>query len=342
MENQQAPYGRIDSLETNPMSSAVKKEILLVSGILGLCIVVFHYLGEGMGKVVLDLVKSGALPYDFAMQQVIQILYTILTILVPFAIGALVIKKIQKRDVLLPFDKPKSGILFAEALGIGCIAIVVANLATAVIVAIFGGVGIEFDSYKPESPTTTYQLLWMLLSNAVVPALVEEFALRGVILQSLRKYGDAFAVLASALIFGMMHGNMTQFPFAFILGAVLAVLVLITGSLWTSMAVHLINNIYSVLMTTVYDRGDDMLTAMITVSVYTLAAIYGVIALVYFLGMHRGMDLIRARNMPGGPSKVGVGIYRRQAWLYTIISPPMIVALVLLVKELVKTVHFTG
>ena len=342
MENQQAPYGRVDSLETTPMPSATKKEILLVSGILGLCIVVFHFLGEWMGKTTLSLVQSGAVPYDFTMQQIIQILYTILTILVPFAIGALVIKKIQKRDVLLPFDKPKSGILFVEALGIGCIAIVAANLATALLVAVLGGFGIEFDSYKPESPATTYQLLWMLLSNAVVPALVEEFALRGVILQSLRKYGDAFAVFVSALIFAMMHGNMTQAPFAFILGAVLAMLVIMTGSLWTSMAVHLLNNTYSVFMNTLFDKGDDLTTSMVTVSVYTLAAIYGAIALVYFFGMHRGMDLVRARFMPGGPSKAGIAVWRRQAWLYTIISPPMIVALVILVRELVKTVHFTG
>ena len=342
MENQSAPYGRVDSMETTPMPSSVKKEILLVSGILGLCIVVFHFLGDWMGKGVLALVKSGAIPYTFTMQQVIQVLYTIGTILVPFALGALVIKRIQKRKELLPFDKPKSGILFAEALGIGCLAIVVANLATALLVAALGGFGIEFDSYKPESPANGYQMAWMLLSNAIVPALVEEFALRGVMLQSLRKYGDAFAVFASAIIFAMMHGNMTQAPFAFLLGAVLAMLVIITGSLWTSMAVHLLNNTYSVCMNTLYDKGDDMLTSMVTVSAYTLAAIYGCIALVYFLGMHRGAGFFRARYMPGGPSKVGIDLWRRQAWLYTIISPPMLVALVLLVKELVKTVHLTG
>ena len=342
MENQQAPYGRVDSLEMNPMPSATKKEILLVSGILGVCIVAFHYLGEAMGAAVLALVNSGALPYDHTMQQVIQILYTIVTILVPFAIGGLIIKKIQKRETLLPFGKPKSGILFAEALGIGCIAIVAANMITAFLVSLCGGFGLEFDNYKPESPETTSQLLWMLLSNAIVPALVEEFALRGVILQSLRKYGDAFAVFASALIFGMMHGNMTQFPFAFILGAVLAMLVIMTGSIWTSMAVHLLNNTYSVLMTTVYDRGDNMVTASITVTVYTLAAIYGAIALVYFFGMHRGMNAVRARYMPGGPSKLGIASYRRQAWLYTIISPTMLIALVIMIVDLVKTVHFTG
>lgn len=352
MTNQNAPYGRVNTvyddvgsggqLPVTPMSKDTKKEILKVSGILGICILLFHFLSEWSGVMVVKLVNSGAIPYTFTMQQVIQILYTLLTILVPFAIGAYFVKKVQKRSTLLLLEKPKSGILFVEALGIGCLAIVVANVATAAIVHFFEGHGIVFDSYKPESPSTGYQLAWMLLSNAIVPALVEEFALRGVMLQSLRKYGDAFAVFASAILFGIMHGNMTQAPFAFILGAVLAMLVIMTGSLWTSMAIHLINNTYSVLMNTLFDRGDALLTSMVTVSVYTLAMIYGAIALIYLFGLHRGKEGLSARYRPGGPAKEGIRTWRWQAWLYTLISPTMLVALVLLFVQLFKTVHLAG
>ncbi len=352
MNNNQAPYGRVNTvydeagqtgqLPVTPMPKETKKEILKVSGILGISILLFHFLSVWSGGMVVKLVNSGAVPYTYTVQQVIQILYTLLTILLPFAIGAYFVKKVQKRDELLPFGKPKSGILFVEALGIGVMAIVIANVVTAFLVQFCEQNGVTFDSYKPENPTTAYQLLWVLLSNAIVPALVEEFALRGVLLQSLRKYGDAFAVLASAILFSIMHGNMTQAPFAFILGAVLAILVIMTGSLWTSMAVHLINNTYSVLMNTLYERGDDLLTSMVTVSVNTLALIYGAIALVYLFGLHRGKEGLKARFRPGGPAKEGIRTWRWQAWLYTIISPTMLVALVLLFADLFETVHFTG
>lgn len=342
MEYQNAPYGRIDDLTTTPMEKSTKKEILLVSGILGLCILVFHFLGEGMGKLVLSLVNDGYIDYTYTMVQVIQILYTILTILVPFGIGAFFIKKIQKREQLLPLNKPSSGVVFVEALGIGCMAIVVANVLTAGFIAIMNGFGISFDSYKPESPESTSQMFWILLSNAFVPALVEEYALRGVILQSLRKYGDAFAVFASALVFAFMHGNMTQAPFAFILGAVLAMLVILTGSLWTSIAIHLINNTYSVLMTTSLDSGGEMLTSMIIVSLNILAVIYGMVACVYLFGLHNGKDRLAARYRPGGPSKYGVATYRRQAWLYTLLSPPMLAAMVVLLVDVFRSVHFDG
>ena len=45
------------------------------------------------------------------------------------------------------------------------------------------------------------------LATAVVPLFVEEFLFRGVILSQFRKYGDVFAVIASALLFGLLHRN---------------------------------------------------------------------------------------------------------------------------------------
>ncbi len=343
MSNQNAPYGRVDDMSTTtPMSSNTKKEIVKVSGILGAAMLLFIGLSRWSSYLLQYLVNSGTIDYTFTVEQIAQILYTFLTILVPFAIAAYFIKKVQKRDTLLLLDKPRSGILFIEALGIGLLAIMVANLITGSFISFFETRGVTFDSYKPDSPTNTYQLLWMLLSNAIVPALVEEFALRGVILQSLRKYGDAFAVFASAILFAIMHGNMTQAPFAFLLGAVFAMLVIMTGSLWTAMAIHAINNTYSVVMNMIYDMGDDRFTTMLMVALYTLAAIYGVIALIYFFGLHGGREGFRARYQPGGPAKRGIRIYRQQAWLYTIVSPTMLVALVLLFADLFSTVHLAG
>ena len=84
------------------------------------------------------------------------------------------------------------------------------------------------------------------------------------------------------------------------------------------------------------------LTSMVTVSVNTLALIYGAIALVYLFGLHRGKEGIKARYQPGGPAKEGIRTWRWQAWLYTIISPTMLIALVLLFVDLFETVHFGG
>lgn len=90
---------------------------------------------------------------------------------------------------------------------------------------------------------------WLnLLFIAVIPALSEEFAFRGVIFHTLKEHGKWFAVVCSALFFGMMHLNFNQFSYTFVIGMVMALAVLATGSLWGSVLVHFTLNANSVMM----------------------------------------------------------------------------------------------
>ena len=90
------------------------------------------------------------------------------------------------------------------------------------------------------SPTDDFAItggatfLLRILQTAVLPALIEEFAVRGVVMQPLRRYGDKFALLMSAFVFALMHGNMVQIPFAFIAGLAIGYAVIATGSMWTA------------------------------------------------------------------------------------------------------------
>jgi hypothetical protein len=90
---------------------------------------------------------------------------------------------------------------------------------------------------------------WLnLLFIAVIPALSEEFVFRGVIFHTLKEHGKWFAVVCSALFFGMMHLNFNQFSYTFVIGMVMALAVLATGSLWGSVLVHFTLNANSVIM----------------------------------------------------------------------------------------------
>ena len=50
------------------------------------------------------------------------------------------------------------------------------------------------------------------------------------------------------MLFGLMHGNLRQVPFAFIVGLVLGLLYVITDNIWLPIVVHFCNNAISVLM----------------------------------------------------------------------------------------------
>lgn len=119
--------------------------------------------------------------------------------------------------------------------------------------------------------------------TAVLPALIEEFAMRGVVMQSLRKYGDWFAIIMSSLVFALLHGNMVQIPFAFIAGIAIGYAVTVTGSMWTGVLIHFLNNLASIIMQIGIDNCSETVSAVITMSVVFVIMISGIIcAAIYF------------------------------------------------------------
>ena len=85
------------------------------------------------------------------------------------------------------------------------------------------------------------------IAVAIVPPIIEEFIFRGAILGSLRKHGDALAIIVSAVLFGFMHGNFIQTPVTFLTGLILGYLTVKTNSIIPAMILHFVNNAWAVL-----------------------------------------------------------------------------------------------
>ena len=85
-----------------------------------------------------------------------------------------------------------------------------------------------------------------IILMALLPALAEEFLFRGILYHSYRRVSVPLAVITSALLFGLMHMNLNQMPYAFFIGMVLALMVEATGSLYTSVLMHFLLNAFSV------------------------------------------------------------------------------------------------
>ena len=80
------------------------------------------------------------------------------------------------------------------------------------------------------------------LALTLLPFFGEELAVRGVVLSGGRERSPLFAILFSALIFALMHGNMRQLVHQFLLGAVMGYLAYLTGGIYASAVVHFVNN----------------------------------------------------------------------------------------------------
>ena len=82
----------------------------------------------------------------------------------------------------------------------------------------------------------------MFLYASVLAPLWEEILFRGYVLRTLRPYGKRFAILGSALLFGIFHGNLLQTPYAVLMGLVLGYLT-VEYSIYWAVLLHLFNNL---------------------------------------------------------------------------------------------------
>lgn len=83
----------------------------------------------------------------------------------------------------------------------------------------------------------------MLFLIGIFGPFCEEFVFRGMVYGGYVKSGSRFwAILLSALLFGLMHMNFNQAIYAFAIGIMLSLLMEATGSLWAPMLCHMIFN----------------------------------------------------------------------------------------------------
>lgn len=95
---------------------------------------------------------------------------------------------------------------------------------------------------------TDDSIVWKIAVMVVLAPVLEELVFRKLIVDRLRGYGEKWAVFVSALIFGLFHGNLSQFFYAFGLGLVFGYIYLRTRQLrWTVLLHMLINFLGSVL-----------------------------------------------------------------------------------------------
>ena len=194
----------------------------------------------GVNPVIVQQILSD--PF-YAM--VYQMLFSFTAMLLPFLIAAKFIKK--PVGEMFDFKKTdKKTILPFLLIGFGFLGIT--NILSGIFSNILNMLGISNYNLEITLPTSFYGFLISTLAVAVTPALLEEFAFRGIFLGSLKGYGEGFCILASSIAFSLMHGNLDQIPFTFLVGLSLGFIAVKTGSAWTAVLLHFINNFCSVVL----------------------------------------------------------------------------------------------
>lgn len=146
---------------------------------------------------------------------------------------------------------PARWLAIGAAFGLGVVALNIATVMLAYTVS--GG---EFDSvqgnYQSAAGAGVLSFVAALVLGALLTPLGEEMLFRGVLVNALSRHGPWVAVLVSSAIFAIVHGVNYLLPAAFIGGIIAALLLLRTGSIWPGVALHAINNAFSVLLPAVF------------------------------------------------------------------------------------------
>ncbi|MGM9641850.1 MAG: lysostaphin resistance A-like protein [Eubacteriales bacterium] len=137
--------------------------------------------------------------------------------------------------------------------------------------------------YADTALNTPVRIIMAFISTAIVPAVCEEFLYRGCVLSNLLPYGKTTALIGSALLFALMHGNFAQFFYTFVAGLVLGAVYMETGSIWASTFIHLFNNFFSVIQQVIYYRSGQTAEANILIFVIDIALVVAGLALAGWL-----------------------------------------------------------
>ena len=145
--------------------------------------------------------------------------------------------------------KPKEILRFKTPKPAGLILVPFIAISASIIVSIMSQLINTIFPYPEKYTEALTQLFNMneapwkvFLAIALLPGICEELLFRGFLIRFFEKYGLQWAVIISAILFAAFHLDPFRFVPVLLLGFLLGYLALRSGSVYTSMLSHIINN----------------------------------------------------------------------------------------------------
>ena len=251
-------------------------------------------------------------------QLALESVLAIFMIVIPFSISYSGLNRIEPYAIPLsaPQNKKYAGMLIIIGLALSFVGSWTSGLIQTFFQSVFN---ITFTMDEYDIPTSAIGIFLYCFRSILIPCVVEELAMRGIVLQSLRKYGDKFAIIATAFVFAMLHGNLVQMPAAFIAGLGFGYAAIATGSIWTSVAIHFLNNLVSTVLSLYVDNASYGNIIYIAYIVFALAiVVVGIILAANYSKDRSRPEILKGSTVLSGGEKAKCFIF----------NFPMIVAII--------------
>ena len=209
----------------------------------------------------------------FQLGMVPNLILSQLIVLLPAAIGVLLAK--ENPIKLAGFHKIKMSSVFM---------IILFTFLCMPVITLINAISMLFvdnavASMSSDILGTPFMAMFLLMG--ILGPLNEELVCRGIFYQSYKRSGTMLqAMLLSAMLFALMHMNFNQAAYAFVIGMIAVLLVEATGSLWSSVLLHVTINMQPVFLMYMEDGADiqeaeELLTndlLLLVISVYLVIA----------------------------------------------------------------------
>lgn len=164
----------------------------------------------------------------------VSIVLSQLTIILPFIIYCIIKKENPFKVIRLKKIKFSTALL--------AVWIAVFSYPVVVLLNMVSMIFVENAMIKVMPDVLAMGLIPGLLLMAFLPAMVEETIFRGMVYNTYSKRRPIIGILLSALLFGLMHMNFNQLPYALYLGIIMALVMEACDSIVAPMIVHFTMN----------------------------------------------------------------------------------------------------
>lgn len=135
----------------------------------------------------------------------------------------------------------------------------------------------------------------------IIGPVIEEYIFRKQLLNRLRPLGEKAAIIFSAVMFGLMHGNLSQFLYATAIGTIFGYVAVKTGRIFYNCLLHIMVNSYTTFFVLGVLRsqagGIFFYVGLMFVSLFLLGSIIAAIVIFF---VNRKKTRLKTGNLPPG------------------------------------------
>ncbi len=225
--------------------------------------------------IVSPIVKYAPDFYNSSFSYIIDIVGYVFYIFFPFGIAALIFKSINKNieNNGVKRASPKAPVLYIfGSIGVGYLINFSINI-------LFGSLIEKYSTDMGIAAEGPIEIILCFVLYAILPAILEEWAFRGVLCKNLLPYGKGGAIIISSVLFGIAHVDPPRIIFATAFGMMLAVCYEHTRSLKIPMLIHFINNAISVVASLIPE--DSAITLLLSQLILGVMGC-GIAAIIYY------------------------------------------------------------